>query len=92
MQRVTWNNYPLTFAILSWQKINRSQLNLTTRIQFYVETYYQAERQQAFVKVSRSDVDQLITEIMQVKEFLPKVDGSPVITFLSFLFLTVVGQ
>jgi len=33
----------------------------------------QADKQQPFVKVSRADVDQLITEIIQVKEFLPKV-------------------
>ena len=33
----------------------------------------QADRQQPFLKVSRADVDQLVTEIMQVKEFLPKV-------------------
>ncbi|XP_020612538.1 heat shock factor 2-binding protein-like [Orbicella faveolata] len=32
-----------------------------------------ADRNLAFVKVSRADVDQLVTEIMQVKEFLPKV-------------------
>ncbi|XP_015758478.1 PREDICTED: heat shock factor 2-binding protein-like [Acropora digitifera] len=44
-----------------------------------------AERQQAFVKVSRSDVDQLITEIMQVKEFLPKVLNSEVFSLYSKL-------
>ncbi|XP_078360462.1 heat shock factor 2-binding protein-like [Oculina patagonica] len=32
-----------------------------------------AEVPPSFVKVSRADVDQLVTEIMQVKEFLPKV-------------------
>ena len=42
--------------------------------------YFQADRNPAFVKVSRADVDQLVTEIMQVKEFLPKV------SFYSFCF------
>ncbi|PFX20171.1 Heat shock factor 2-binding protein [Stylophora pistillata] len=31
------------------------------------------DKNQHFLKVSRADVDQLVTEIMQVKEFLPKV-------------------
>ena len=41
---------------------------------------FQADRHPPFVKVSRADVDQLVTEIMQVKEFLPKVT-----LFLAFL-------
>ncbi|RMX57191.1 hypothetical protein pdam_00017943, partial [Pocillopora damicornis] len=37
------------------------------------------DRNQHFLKVSRADVDQLVTEIMQFKEFLPKVLNSDLV-------------
>ena len=45
---------------------------VTTCITLFCCTF-QPDGPQPFVKVSRADVDQLVTEIMQVKEFLPKV-------------------
>ena len=49
--------------------------------QFLACCTFQADGPPAVVNVSRADVDQLVTEIMQVKEFLPKV------AFVALIFL-----
>ena len=51
---------------------------IITVIIVIVNSDFQADRNQSFLKVSRADVDQLVTEIMQVKEFLPKVTLFPI--------------